>query len=153
MVLILIGEFADNIPGDDIKLVTHNSKIIDDDALYKIIVPTYMGLFSSGGNKNEEKYGTIPLEQNRSAFAWSCSTIQSQKSRLLVAVVPTNELSGTISLINTKEVQERIKQIKSILMTEELDIDVLNRAIAMLDSNLQGQDEVNRLSNVFGNEI
>lgn len=151
MVLIVIGEFASNTPGDDIKLIFHNSPILDDAEIMDFVVTTYIGLFSSGGKEPEDKFGNIPLKKERTGIAWAVNS--EGNVRLIIAVVPTADVTETMKMVAKNDAQTLLKNLKNNLSVDQIDRVALERNVVQLGRELTIVDEVSRISKVFGDEI
>jgi hypothetical protein len=132
-------------------VIFHNSPILDDAEIMDFVVTTYIGLFSSGGKEPEDKFGNIPLKKERTGIAWAVNT--DQNVRLVIAVVPTTDVTETMKMVTTNAAQTLLDNLKNNLSVGKIDRVVLERNVVQLGRELTIVDEVSRISNVFGDEI
>jgi hypothetical protein len=151
LVLIIISEFADNIPGDDIKIIYHNSPILENDSLLSLVTPVFLGLYSTGGKTAEEKFGNIPIEKERVAITWSINA--EENLRLIILIVSNSELDQVSKKIYENEIKHQIKELQDILKADKVDNYKMEKLCTQLGTALSDLDEVSRISKVFGEEI
>ena len=151
MVLCIVAEFANDSPADDLKILNHTDTILDPGALEDIVVPAFMGLYSSGGNNPDQREGMIPLGNNKAAYAIA---VQSPTvTRVLLVVVPSSEQNNLIKAITRDAVEKYIGDIKGVIASDSIDHNRLGSLLRSLSSELDVVDDASRISKVFGEEI
>ncbi len=151
-----ITEFAQDRPGDDIKILLNQGEKFSNDDLLSMATQAFMGLYSSGGNNPENKHGVLPTNNRNSLIVYS--NVADDTVRMLCIVTEKEKVNTYLKVLNDEKIHDAIVALRVLMSNNEFDAvaaNILFKQLNLLLEERMNQEknkdkDVERINQVFG---